>query len=1294
MFRPCENTSKRAYKYTHCNPLWPLGHSHSSIVMEATAAKPPLHTLTFSRATVVNRVFAAVYTCAVLALLYQHALTVLNSTTFLSFSLSLTFLFADLLLGFMWATGQCFRMRLVHRHVFPENLLKVTREEDFPAMDVFICTADPDKEPPMSVVNTALSVMAYDYPAEKLSVYVSDDGGSALTLFAFVEAAKFGSHWLPFCRRNKVMERCPQAYFRSKYPRSNETNQIKVMYESMKERVENVVDSGKVTDDCITNEQERQAFNKWTPGFTRQEHPTVVQLRVSAVLTNAPIILTLDCDMYSNDPQTPYSMLCYLFDTTINPELGYVQFPQRFHGLNKGDIYASELRREFLINSAGLNGLAGPNHVGTGCFFSRRVFFGGPSSFVSPEIPELRPDHVVKKPIQAQSILAMAHHVADCKYEDQTNWGSKLGFRYGTLVEDFYTGYRLQCEGWRSVFCNPNRPAFLGDAPITLNDALNQIKRWSVGLLEVAFSKYSPVTFGVRAMGPIMGHCYTHYAFWPIPSIPLTIYAFLPQLALLNGVSIFPKTRNPASPRRHSSSSIKMEAPDAVATTKPLLHTLTFSRAMVANRVFAAIYTCAVLALLYHHALTALSSTTFLSFSLSLAFLFSDFVFGFMWSTTQSFLMRPAHRRVFPENLRKVMREEDIPAMDVFICTADPHKEPPVSVVNTALSVMAYDYPAEKLSVYVSDDGGSDLTLFALVEAAKFGSHWLPFCRRNKVVERCPEAYFESNYPQSNESKQMKVMYKSMKKRVENVVDSGKVIDDYIINEQERQAFNKWTQGFTRHDHPTIIQVLSDVGKDKDITGESMPNLIYVSRQKSRNSPHHFKGGALNALLRVSAVMTNAPIILTLDCDMYSNDPQTLHRVLCYFSDSTIRSKVGYIQFPQRFHGLNKNDIYACEFKRLFLIHPMGMDGLAGPNHVGTGCFFSRRVFFGGPSSFVSPELPELRPDHVVKEPIQAQSILAMAHRVADCKYEDQSNWGSKVGFRYGSLVEDYYTGYQLQCEGWQSVFCHPNRPAFLGDVPITLNDVLNQNKRWSVGLLQVAFSKYSPVTFGVQAMGPMMGLCYAHSAFWPIWSIPLTIYAFLPQLALLNGVSIFPKVSDTWFLLYAFLFVGAYAQDCLVFILCEGTFLRWWSDQRMWMLRGVTSYLFGLIEFLTKCLGIATHGFILTSKVLDGEQSKRYDQGTFEFGVESPMFVPLSTAAIVNLIAFFRGLVGVFRGGDFDGLFVQIFVAGFVVVNCWPIYEAMVLRTDKGRMPTKTTLISTFLAWALYTAASHTPHT
>lgn len=44
-------------------------------------------------------------------------------------------------------------------------------------------------------------------------------------------------------------------------------------------------------------------------------------------------------------------------------------------------------------------------------------------------------------------------------------------------------------------------------------------------------------------------------------------------------------------------------------------------------------------------------------------------------------------------------------------------------------------------------------------------------------------------------------------------------------------------------------QVLLDNSKDRDITGHPMSNLIYVSREKSRTSPHHFKAGALNALV-------------------------------------------------------------------------------------------------------------------------------------------------------------------------------------------------------------------------------------------------------------------------------------------------------------------------------------------------------------------------------------------------------------------------------------------------------------
>ncbi|XVE64656.1 hypothetical protein DITRI_Ditri07aG0118000 [Diplodiscus trichospermus] len=634
-------------------------------------------------------------------------------------------------------------------------------------------------------------------------------------------------------------------------------------------------------------------------------------------------------------------------------------------------------------------------------------------------------------------------------------------------------------------------------------------------------------------------------------------------------------------------------------THAPPLHTSEPFRRTALNRAFAVVYTFAILALLYRHVQNLLLySTTLLSFSMTLYLLISDLVLAFMWATAQAFRMCPIRRKEFPQDLKRVKKEKDFPGLDVFICTADPYKEPPMNVVNTALSLMAYDYPTRKISVYVSDDGGSVMTLFAFMEAAKFASHWLPFCRENNIMERSPQEYFASNY------------------------QSGS---------------------------PEIEKIK----------------------------------------LRVSAVMTNAPIILTQDCDMYSNDPQTPLRVLCYLSDPATQSKLAYVQFPQRFHGLHKNDIYASEYKRLFQINAMGFDGLKGPNYVGSGCFFHRRAFFGGPSNLVPPEISELRPDHMVEKPIKSEEILSLAHQVAGCNYENQTKWGSMNGFRYGSLVEDFYTGYRLQCEGWKSLLCHPERAAFLGDVPIALIDVLGQCKRWCIGLLEVAFSKYDTLVFGSHSMGLLMGLGYSHYAFWPIWCIPVTFYSFLPQLAFLNKVSIFPKISETWFFLYVFLFLGAYGQDFLDFVLGGGTVQRWWNAQRMWMIRGLTCYLFGSVEYMLKSLGISTHGFSLTSKVLDDEQSKRYGQGIFEFGVPSPLFVPLTMAAIINLFSFVLGLTEFLGGGNTEGLGLQMLLTGLIVVNCLPIYGAIALRSDKGKLPTQITVISTFLSLALYSAAS-----
>ncbi|RVW38922.1 Cellulose synthase-like protein B4 [Vitis vinifera] len=41
---------------------------------------------------------------------------------------------------------------------------------------------------------------------------------------------------------------------------------------------------------------------------------------------------------------------------------------------------------------------------------------------------------------------------------------------------------------------------------------------------------------------------------------------------------------------------------------------------------------------------------------------------------------------------------DELPPVDMFVTTADPTLEPPIITVNTVLSLLAVDYPANKLA--------------------------------------------------------------------------------------------------------------------------------------------------------------------------------------------------------------------------------------------------------------------------------------------------------------------------------------------------------------------------------------------------------------------------------------------------------------------------------------------------------------------------------------------------------------------------------------------------------------------
>lgn len=67
----------------------------------------------------------------------------------------------------------------------------------------------------------------------------------------------------------------------------------------------------------------------------------VVQIRVSAVLTNGAYLLNVDCDHYFNNCKALKEAMCFMMDPLYGKKTCYVQFPQRFDGIDMHDRYAN-----------------------------------------------------------------------------------------------------------------------------------------------------------------------------------------------------------------------------------------------------------------------------------------------------------------------------------------------------------------------------------------------------------------------------------------------------------------------------------------------------------------------------------------------------------------------------------------------------------------------------------------------------------------------------------------------------------------------------------------------------------------------------------------------------------------------------------------------------------------------------------------------------------------------------------------------------------------------------------------
>lgn len=668
----------------------------------------------------------------------------------------------------------------------------------------------------------------------------------------------------------------------------------------------------------------------------------------------------------------------------------------------------------------------------------------------------------------------------------------------------------------------------------------------------------------------------------------------------------------------------------------------------------------------------------------------AELCFGIYWIFTQAIRWNVVYRYPFMDRL--LQRYEDkLPGVDIFVCTADPEAEPPLLAINTILSAMAYNYPTTKLSVYLSDDGCSEFTFYALVEASHFATSWIPFCKKFNVEPRCPEAYFSRQFESlvmeghahgGQERLAIKKQYEDMKIRIESAIVNGSIPKE-IRN--QHKGFSEWNVEITKHDHQPIVQIIID-GRRTDVVdndGCRLPTLVYMAREKKPSVPHNFKAGALNALIRVSSEISNGSILLNLDCDMYANNPDSILEALCFLMDEETGHEIAYVQYPQCFSNISKNDLYASFSPVIHYIELAGMGGYDAAPYIGTGCLHRRETLCGRKFSedFKGEYLWDMNNKNVQKtlEELEEESKVLVS-----CNFEKGTSWGKEMGLVYGCPAEDMITGLSIQCRGWKSFYYIPEKAAFLGLAPNTLDLILIQHKRWCQGMFQIFLSKFCPFILGHGKikLGAQMGYCVYLS--WPILSFPTFYYVMVPPLCLIKGIPLFPKVSSLWFIPFAYVFVTKNAYSLLEAMSCRLTIKGWWNLQRMLMILRTTAYVFSFVETIIKKIGLSEITFNLTPKVVSEDVLTSYEEEVMEFGSSSSMFTIIATLAMLNLFSFLKSLKIIifrFEFNNLEKLASQIVLCGLMVMNSMPVYEALFVRKDKGRFPFSVMFKATVLA-------------
>ncbi|KAM3215474.1 hypothetical protein ACQJBY_067474 [Aegilops geniculata] len=656
----------------------------------------------------------------------------------------------------------------------------------------------------------------------------------------------------------------------------------------------------------------------------------------------------------------------------------------------------------------------------------------------------------------------------------------------------------------------------------------------------------------------------------------------------------------------------------------------------------------------------------------------ADAWFGFSWLLNQLPKLNPIKRVPDLAALADRHGEAILPGIDVFVTTVDPVDEPVLYTVNTILSILAADYPVDKYACYLSDDGGTLVHYEAMLQVASFAALWVPFCRKHCVEPRSPENYFgmktrpyvggmagefmSDHRRVRREYGEFKVRIDSLSTTIRRRSDAYNKGDDGVHATwmaDGTQWAGTWIEQADNHrrgQHAGIVQVMLDHPSCKPQLGSSastnnpidlsnvdtrLPMLVYISREKHPGYDNQKKAGAMNTMLRVSALLSNEPFVINFDCDHYINNSQALRAPMCFMLDPRDGRNTAFVQFPQRFDDVDPTDRYSNHNRVFFDGTMLSLNGLQGPTYLGTGTMFRRVALYG-------MEPPRYRAENIklVGKAAELGNSKAFLNSIPDgaiqersitpvlvdeglrndiatlmtCAYEDGSSWGRDVGWVYNIATEDVVTGFRIHRQGWRSMYCSMEPAAFRGTAPINLTERLYQVLRWSGGSLEVFFS-HSNALIASRRLHPLQRIAYLNMSIYPIATMFILAYSFFPVMWLFSEQSYYIQRPFGTFIMYLVAVIAMMHVIGMFEVKWAGITLQdWWRNEQFYMIAATGVYPTAVLYMALKLIrGKGIH-FRLTSKQTEACSGEKFaDLYTVRW---VPLLIPTVAVLIVNVTA------------------------------------------------------------------------